>query len=169
MEGKIPLLSVTKLSGGLAFIAVWKSDHPPYLWCPRDARSWRTENLHSSRAYFDRGIRLVSSKRNRITEPRHSGSHDVANVPLAHDMPGRMNFLHKLLPSANPDSDCLLAKIDWYGDTYFNYLQMKQFIVGWSQLARRAQTPEEQALVSGIRGLAMRCETDRDLLRFIGD
>lgn len=79
------------------------------------------------------------------------------------------NFLHKLLPPADPDSDCLLAKIDWYGDTYFNYLQMKQFLVEWGQLARRAQTAEEQALVSGIRGLAMSCQADRDLLRFIGD
>ena len=52
------------------------------------------------------------------------------------------NFLHRLLPPASEDSDSLLARIDWYGDTYFNYLQMRQFLCEWDELANRAQTPE---------------------------
>lgn len=79
------------------------------------------------------------------------------------------NLLHKLLPPSDPGSDSILAKIDWYGDTYFNYLQITQFLVEWGQLALRAQTPEDQLLVAGIRSLALRCQKDRDLLRFIGD
>lgn len=45
------------------------------------------------------------------------------------------NFLHKLLRPADYASDGVLAKIDWYGDTYFNYLQIKQFLedgIDWS-------------------------------------
>ncbi len=79
------------------------------------------------------------------------------------------NFLHRLLPPASEDSDSLLARIDWYGDTYFNYLQMRQFLCEWDELANRAQTPEERALLSGVRNLASRCQKDRNILRFVGD
>jgi hypothetical protein len=34
------------------------------------------------------------------------------------------NVLHKLLPASSETSNVTLAKIDWYGYTYFNYLQM---------------------------------------------
>ena len=63
----------------------------------------------------------------------------------------------------------LLAKIDWFGDTYFNYLQMKDFIGEWDQLTQEAQTPEERTLVEEVRRLAVRCQKDREILRFIGD
>jgi hypothetical protein len=79
------------------------------------------------------------------------------------------NFLHGLLPPADEESHQLLAKIDWYGDTYFNYLQMKIFLDEWDQLARRAQTPEERTLLDEVRRLALRCQKDREILRFIGD
>jgi hypothetical protein len=79
------------------------------------------------------------------------------------------NFLHRLLPPADEESESLVAKIDWYGDTYFNYLQMKRFLVEWDWLATRARTPEEQALIAAVRNLAVRCQKDRDILRFIGD
>jgi len=82
------------------------------------------------------------------------------------------NFLHRALPPADDESESTLAKIDWYGDTYFNYLQMKRFLAEWhqlAQLAQLAQTPDEQALVAAVNGLAHRCQRDRGLLRFIGD
>lgn len=80
------------------------------------------------------------------------------------------NFLHKLLPDANEDSKALLSKIDWYGDTFFNYLQMKQFLEEWEDLRKCASTTEEQTLVDGVRGLAVRCAEDRgEYLKFIGD
>ena len=79
------------------------------------------------------------------------------------------NALHKLLPPSDEESASLLTKIDWYGDTYFNYLQMKRFLAEWDQLGQRAETPEEVELVDGVRRLAKRCQEDRSLLRFIGD
>jgi hypothetical protein len=79
------------------------------------------------------------------------------------------NFLHKLLPPADEASDSVLAKIDWYGDTYFNYLQIKRFLEEWGQLEQRAESSEEKYLINGVRQLAVRCQNDRALLRFIGD
>lgn len=43
------------------------------------------------------------------------------------------NFLHKLLPPADEASDSVLAKIDWYGDTHFNYLPIKLFLEEWDR------------------------------------
>jgi hypothetical protein len=34
------------------------------------------------------------------------------------------NLLHRLLPPADEESESVLTKIDWYGDTYFNHLQI---------------------------------------------
>ena len=79
------------------------------------------------------------------------------------------NILHKLLPASSETSDAALAKIDWYGDTYFNYLQMTRFLEEWDQLERRAESSDEKAVVIGVRKLAVRCQKDRGLLGFIGD
>lgn len=79
------------------------------------------------------------------------------------------NLLHRLLPRSDEESVTLLAKIDWYGDTYLNYLQIKQFLEEWEQLGRACETPAEKELVDEVRRLAMRCREDRTLLRFIGD
>lgn len=79
------------------------------------------------------------------------------------------NFLHKLLPPADGESQGVLSKIDWYGDTYFNYLQIRNFLTEWASLMKRAQSAEEQALFTKIKELASLCEKDRDILRFIGD
>jgi hypothetical protein len=79
------------------------------------------------------------------------------------------NFLHKLLPPADEASDSVLAKIDWYGDTYFNYLQINRFLEEWDQMQQRAETPEENELIDEVRRLANRCREEHGLLRFIGD
>lgn len=79
------------------------------------------------------------------------------------------NFLHKLLPAADEASESVLAKIDWYVDTYFNHLQIKRFLEEWDELEQRAKTPEEKALIVGVRQLAVRCRDESTLLRFIGD
>jgi len=79
------------------------------------------------------------------------------------------NFLHKLLPPSDEESATILAKIDWYGDTYLNYLQMAQFLREWDRLAQRAETLEENELLHGVTLLANRCRKERTLLRFIGD
>jgi hypothetical protein len=62
----------------------------------------------------------------------------------------------------------MLTKIDWYGDTYFNYLQIKRFLGEWDQLQQPANAPEENELIAGVRRLATQCLEDRALLRFIG-
>lgn len=79
------------------------------------------------------------------------------------------NFLHKLLPPADEASDSVLAKSDWYGDTYFNRLQIRRFLEEWSQLEQRLESPEERALIVAVRNLAVRSRNDQTLLRFIGD
>jgi hypothetical protein len=79
------------------------------------------------------------------------------------------NILHRLLPSGDDGSGDMLDKIDWYGDTYFNYLQMKRFIAEWDHLLERTGTKEERALVEAIKKLAVRSLNERDVLRFIGD
>lgn len=79
------------------------------------------------------------------------------------------NLLHKLLPPADEASESVLAKIDWYGDTYFNYLQAKRFLEEWDQLKQYAESSEEKTLLVSVRQLAVRCQHDRALLRFIGD
>jgi hypothetical protein len=79
------------------------------------------------------------------------------------------NLLHKLLPPADEASESVLGKIDWYGDTYFNYLQAKRFLEEWDQLKQHAESSEEKTLIVSVRQLAVRCQNDRALLRFIGD
>jgi hypothetical protein len=79
------------------------------------------------------------------------------------------NSLHRLLPPADEESPELLARIDWFGDTYFNYLQMKNFLDEWDRLGGSARSPEEETLLEQVRRLAVRCQIDREILRFIGD
>jgi hypothetical protein len=52
------------------------------------------------------------------------------------------NFLHKLFPPSDEESATMLAKIDWYGDTCLNYLQIGQFLGEWDQLSQRTATSE---------------------------
>jgi hypothetical protein len=47
------------------------------------------------------------------------------------------NLLDRLLPPCDDRSGSVLAKIDWYGDTYFNYLQIKRFLEEWNQLEQQ--------------------------------
>lgn len=81
----------------------------------------------------------------------------------------RKNILHRILPTCDEESPTLLTKIDWYGDTYFNYLQLGQFVREWNRLEQRCKEPEEKELFDGARRLANQCQEDRRLLRFIGD
>jgi hypothetical protein len=78
------------------------------------------------------------------------------------------NFLHRVLI---PDdaTDSVLAKIDWYGDTYFNYLQIPRFLEEWNQLERHVESAEEKALIDDVRRLAVKAQADGGLLRFVGD
>ena len=79
------------------------------------------------------------------------------------------NFLHRALPPMSEESQSVLAKIDWYGDTYFNYLQMKQFLQEWSGQITSVVSTEDEELLENIKNMALICQRDCGLLRFVGD
>ena len=54
------------------------------------------------------------------------------------------NLLHELLPPADEESESVLAKIDWYGDTYFNHLQIGRFPREWDQLSNVSSHPRKK-------------------------
>jgi hypothetical protein len=77
------------------------------------------------------------------------------------------NLLHNLLPR---DDGSLLSCIDWYGDTTFNGLQMKPFLIEWQELQKAARSEEEVTLLNDIQTLAARCRHGIHLyLKFVGD
>ncbi|HTB62965.1 MAG TPA: hypothetical protein VK737_05190 [Opitutales bacterium] len=79
------------------------------------------------------------------------------------------NLLHKLLPFDDIIFP-LAGSIDLYGDTVFNRLQMKRFILEWAEISKKAQTTEARDLVSKIESLASSCAERLHLyLKFIGD
>jgi hypothetical protein len=61
----------------------------------------------------------------------------------------------------------LLGYIDPYGDTFFNRVQMKDFLADWDRLNPSSEQREQWKLV---RNMATRCRDEAHLyLRFIGD
>ena len=80
------------------------------------------------------------------------------------------NLLHVLLPRADDTSFCYLRFIDWYGDTFFNQLQMEPFLAEWERLQGHAQDPEAGTLYARIKSLAERTQQEPHLyLKFYGD
>jgi len=79
------------------------------------------------------------------------------------------NHLGKLLPRIDDESHPILGGIDPYGDTVFNGIQMRRFLLEWKDVSSNAIT-EERELVSKIEELALRCRDEVHLyIRFIGD
>jgi hypothetical protein len=77
------------------------------------------------------------------------------------------NLLHSLLPR---DDGSLLSFIDLYGDTTFNGLQTKPFLIEWQELQKAARSEEEVTLLNDIQTLAARCRDGIHLyLKFVGD
>ena len=80
------------------------------------------------------------------------------------------NYLGKLLPEVHGEKYPLLGGIDPYGDTIFNRIQMRRFLLEWIEASAKAGTPEERQLVSKIEELARRCRDEVHLyIRFVGD
>lgn len=80
------------------------------------------------------------------------------------------NILGKLLTEIDGDKYPLLGGIDPYADTIFNGLQMRRFLLEWSDVSAKASTPEECDLVAKIDELARRCRDEVHLyIRFVGD
>jgi hypothetical protein len=80
------------------------------------------------------------------------------------------NYLGKLLPQIDDESHPLLGGIDPYGDTVFNGIQIRRFLLEWEAVSSNAVTTEERELVSKIEELALRCRDEVHLyIRFVGD
>ena len=80
------------------------------------------------------------------------------------------NYLGKLLPPIHDERHSLLGGIDPYGDTVFNGIQIRRFLLEWEAVSSNAVTTEERELVSKIEGLALRCRDEVHLyIRFVGD
>jgi hypothetical protein len=80
------------------------------------------------------------------------------------------NLLTRLLPPVLDDSYPMLGSIDRYGDTVFNNLQMKRFLLEWADVVMKAGTSEERDVVQKIGELANRCQQEvHRYLKFIGD
>lgn len=80
------------------------------------------------------------------------------------------NYLGKLLPEIDGEKCPILGGIDPYGDTIFNGIQMRRFLLEWVEVSAKADTPEERQLVSKVEELARRCRDEVHLyIRFVGD
>lgn len=71
------------------------------------------------------------------------------------------NVLHRILPKAEDRQYQCLNRIDWYGDTIFNYLQASQFLTEWDALPVKRQDAETLRVFDGIRSLAERLRDER--------
>ena len=79
------------------------------------------------------------------------------------------NFLEKLLPQIDDEEYPILGGIDHCGDTIFNGIQMRRFLLEWVAVSAKVTTAEERELVSRIEQLARRCHNDiRLYVRFVG-
>jgi hypothetical protein len=73
------------------------------------------------------------------------------------------------LPLGNPTYP-MLQYIDEYGNTIFNGLQMRGFLVEWARLIATLNDPNQSKVALEIRRLAEKCRTQpHTFLRFIGD
>jgi hypothetical protein len=80
------------------------------------------------------------------------------------------NLLANLLPPLGDESHPMLGFIDPYGNTTFNNLQINLFLLEWTEVSSRAQSPEERELVSEIEAMAHRVRDEvHHYLKFIGD
>jgi hypothetical protein len=80
------------------------------------------------------------------------------------------NVLHRVLPGLDDPKYQCLNRIDWYGDTIFNYLQAPQLLAEWETLEGKERDPEASRVFEGVRGLAKRLREERHVyLKFYGD
>lgn len=80
------------------------------------------------------------------------------------------NTLHRVLPDVDHPSYECLNRIDWYGDTTFNYLQAPKVIAELDMLTTEERDGEAERVLNGIRELAERLRKERHVyLKFYGD
>lgn len=64
----------------------------------------------------------------------------------------------------------LLSYIDPYGDTAFNRLQMRDFLIEWNAIAATPEFADHLGFAEEVRAMAIQCQSEVHLyLWFIGD
>jgi hypothetical protein len=80
------------------------------------------------------------------------------------------NILHRLLPALDDQAYRCLNRVDWYGDTTFNRLQIPDVQEELKHLIAGNRSDEEVRLIQQIGALAARCQSEPHLyLKFYGD
>lgn len=80
------------------------------------------------------------------------------------------NILHRILPSIDDKTFFCLNRIDWYGDTTFNRLQIADFRQELERLIKGSAASNELALLKRISHFAARCQSEPHLyVKFYGD
>jgi hypothetical protein len=81
------------------------------------------------------------------------------------------NILHQVLPSPDDNTFCYLNRIDWYGDTTFNRLQIADIRQELERLIKAPSTgPNAVSLLERIGEFAVRSQSEPHLyVKFYGD
>jgi hypothetical protein len=80
------------------------------------------------------------------------------------------NRLHRLLPSEKDSAYCLLRYIDWYADTTFNSLQVRDVLEEWSRLHSRSKSDADRRLLDEFaRVIRKVVDQPHRYVRFEGD
>ncbi|HLF72684.1 MAG TPA: hypothetical protein VI759_11095 [Dehalococcoidia bacterium] len=78
--------------------------------------------------------------------------------------------INDVLPASNDESFAYLRFIDRYGNTTFNNLQMRPFLMEWRRLYDLVTSPDRLQLLRDVEDLATKCQKGIHLyLKFIGD
>jgi hypothetical protein len=94
----------------------------------------------------------------------------IDNKKLEHIVPNALDtMINDWLPFGD-SSYPMLQYIDEYGDTVFNRLQMRGFLVEWDRLTQTLTNLNQRKIALDIRRLAEKCQgKPQTYLRFIGD
>lgn len=80
------------------------------------------------------------------------------------------NLLHRLLPPPESREFRCLNRVDWYGDTVFNRMQMADVVDELQRIRKNVSAPAEEELIDKLTRLAVRGQTEPHLyLKFYGD
>ncbi|MEO6992961.1 MAG: hypothetical protein ABI273_05005 [Lacunisphaera sp.] len=80
------------------------------------------------------------------------------------------NLLHKILPATDDAGFHTISRIDWYGDTTFNRMQMEDVIREFGRLDVSGYSSDEKDMLGEIVNLANRgIEKPHFYLKFCGD
>jgi hypothetical protein len=80
------------------------------------------------------------------------------------------NILHRVLPARDEPGYHWLNRVDWYGDTTFNRIQINEVRQELQRLANGTRSPEELHIIQQIDALAAKIESEPHLyLKFYGD